>query len=762
MRVHLPAFTAGELSPKLHKREDVDSFGQGCKKLENYILMPYGGANVRPGLEFISAGSDETNPIRLVAFNYSTTTSYTLEFGHQYLRFFSNGELVLSGGNPLKLTTPYPGTEIYDLQFQAIGDFIYITHQDYKPVRLVRNSDTNWTFNQTFDWTWPALQDINDTGITITPSGTSGSITMTASAALFNSLHVGSYWMIGHYRDNSQIERDLTSSGTSSAVRGSGQWSVTTFGVWGAGTLFLEISRDAGSTYHTLRSWDSQTSGQQNVSAFGDASGNTLYRLRYAGTGTGSARAYLEMSDNFVKGLVQITGFTSSTVVTATVKRGLLKTAATAFWAEGAWSDFRGYPRAVTIHMQRVCYGGTSFQPQTIWSSAIDDFENFQTGVLDTDAVIFSLASTTRQTIQWLASQGHRLLAGTTSEEHVITAAEGEGVFTPSNAPTARRQTAHGSAHLPAVLVNDDIMFVQRQGRKIREFSYTFERDKYVAPDMTLLAEHISKGGIREVAFQEAPDPILWVVNGIGELAGMTYEADYQVRGWHRSVTDGFFESVCVQHRQDFDETWCVVRRTINGTTRRYIERFDPQYRDILDNANKSDWFYVDCGVFYAPASPTTILTGLGHLEGETVVAVVDGNFVPPRVVTGGQITVPIAVQNKASVGLPYIAELRPLGIEVSGRDGSSQGRKFYTSELTVTLYNSLGGEVETAPGEWTVIPTRATDDPMDSSPPVINGAIDVYIAGSYQDSMEIAVRQTQPMPLTILSLTPRIEISGD
>lgn len=759
MRANFPAFTGGEWSPKLHARTNLEGFGEACKTLENFVLMPYGGVNRRGGLEYLGACKNESNPTRLITFQFSLDTAFLIELSHRAARFWSEGELILSGGSPYSISTPYDGGELKDIDYHQIQDVIYITHPDHPVYKLTRVSNTNWTMAEV-NWYWPPFRDIQGGTTKLTPSGKTGNITVTSNAAVFNSSHVGSYWMIGYYRTDSQLSLVLTTTGTGGSIRGGGTWSVTTFGTWGAGTLYLESTRN-GTDWYTLRSFNSAASGSLNVVATGDAYFYNSYRLRYSGTGTAGAKAYLEMSDNFVPGIVKMTSFNSSTSMDGTVTSYIYDTSATEFWAEGSWSDYRGYPRSVCLHKLKLCFGGNEAEPLKLWSSAIDDFENFKVGVNDDDAMQLNMFSSERHTIQWMVSQQKNLVVGTSGNPFIVSAAEGDGVFTPSNF-TVDQQQNNGADHIKAVFANDSLLYVERRARKIRDFVYTFERDKYVAPDLTLLSEHISSGGIKSIAFQQQPDPILWIVNGDGELGGLTLETDYGVRGWHRHTTDGYFEDVNVIKGQDYDEVYLVVRRTINGSTRRYIERLDPEYRDVLETEDKDGWFYVDSGKYVNNGATPSASVTVAHLVGKTVDALCDGNVVQGLTVgDGGAVTLPIAAY-KVSIGLPYESILRPIGLEIGIRDGSSQGRRFRVSEMSVRIYKSLGGEIETAPDEWDQIHSRSTSDVMDSSPPVFTGYKHVDLAGDFTDTAEIGIRQSQPLPLTVLALIPKVNVYGE
>jgi hypothetical protein len=280
------------------------------------------------------------------------------------------------------------------------------------------------------------------------------------------------------------------------------------------------------------------------------------------------ARAFLSNSNYSTGGIVKINsvatnGLTASATVVEWLGADSLGNKKTTLWTEPGFSGQTGYPRSVAMHEQRLCYGGTSSQPNTIWCSAIDDFENFQTGATAADAVQFTLAASEGNRINWMYSQS-QLLIGTSGDEWTIGSADSSQALSATNVQ-ASRQSSYGSKYMRAALVNDVLLFVQRNGRKVRELVYELNKDGWVAPDLTLLAEHITNGEIVEVAYQQQPDAVLWCVRGDGTLIAMTYERDQKVVGWHRhTLGDADVESVATIYGNGTeDEVWMVVKRYV-------------------------------------------------------------------------------------------------------------------------------------------------------------------------------------------------------
>lgn len=636
----ITAFNAGEWSPKLDARVDLNKYASACIQLQNMTLLPYGGAVRRPGLEYIAAAKFGDKPCRLMEFQFSTTTTFTLELGHQYLRFYSNGAQVTTGGPPApyEIATPYLSTQVFQVQKIQANDVVYLVHPLHAPRKLVRVADDNWTLT-VIEFNEPPFLDENLTATTITaslPSGSTGAagqpVVLTATTAIFSALHAGSYWRLRQLRAGSSVERDIDSDGNSPTIPILGDWNFRTYGYWSA-DLYLERSFDNGSSWEVIRvflgEWD------RNVDAVGKEDEKCLFRCRVANHNptvpsgvdfVSNGRLVIEAVPAYIDGIFKLNtvGSGGATGTGTVIKQGEAYGVATKMWNEGAWSAVRGYPRAGTLYEQRMIYAGTEHQPQTIWGSVTADYENFQTGIDDDLSWAYTIGAQERNAILWVVAQNH-LLIGTTGGEWRAGGGEGTEPITPSSI-RIRRQSNYGSADVLGRVVNEVVLFPQRNGRKIRELVFSFERDGYVAPDLTILAEHVTEGGVVQTAYQQQPDSILWAITGAGRLVGMTYEREQDVVGWHRHETLGAFESVATIYGSGDDEVWVVVRRLIDGAIVRYIERLNPAKWTVLDDA-----FFVDSGVtvdgggslgvdaITAARPPVVSCTGHGFSDGDLV-----------------------------------------------------------------------------------------------------------------------------------------------
>jgi hypothetical protein len=262
----------------------------------------------------------------------------------------------------------------------------------------------------------------------------------------------------------------------------------------------------------------------------------------------------------------------------------------------------------------------------------------------------------------------------------------------------------------------------------------------------------VTAGGVIQIAFQQAPSAIVWLVTGEGKLIGMTFEREQNVFGWHVHDTDGVIESVAVLHGTPADEVWIGVKRTIGGVTKRYLERMQPQAM-AADWSEQRTLCYADSAVLYEFETASAALTGLDHLEGKECVILADGMIHDRRTVSGGAITLDNAA-SKVVVGLPFTSEVQPMKQEVQLQDGTAQGRRFKLHKVTVRVDHSLGGEVSansldtTLP--WARIPNQLL---VGEATPLFTGERDMILESRHEAAVNLSVRQTEPFPLNITAL---------
>jgi len=748
----LNSFNAGELSPKMLGRIDVSQYSKGCRTLRNFLVTPYGAAERRPGTKYICNAKYSNKKIRLIRFVFSSTVSYVCEFGDHYIRFIKDGSPVIYNNAVLEILSPYGQNDLAQIQFVQSADVMTLVHPNYPPYELKRTAVNYFTMTEK-SYLYPPMLDPNlNDSILITPSATSGSgITLTSTANIFTSGNVGGYFQLIHTRKNNEISKDFKADGTAGNLAVFGYWTFTTHGTW-TGTLTIQRSFDNGSTWYDYRTYSS--ANDSNVSTSGEEEEEGVrYRLKmddYAQSSTGTlklCRCLFVNADFVTTGVVKITAYTDAQHVSGTVIRKLGSTDATHEWNEGAWSSRRGFPRTIAFYEERMMFGGTSYRPQTVWGSKTNAWNNFLLGDKDDAGLDYTLAGDTVNTITWMC-QHTALVIGTEDSEWTLSASDANSALTPSNF-RARRQSVYGSSGIAALMVGDVILFVQRGGRKVREFVYAWEKDGYTSPDMTILADHITKSGIVETALQQLPDSILWCVLGDGSAAALTYERDQEVIGWHKHITDGNILSCCVIPNGDEDQVYFAVER--NGN--RMIEVMSSR-----QTSSVQDSFFVDSGKVFT-GSNMSVLSGLNHLNGKTVKILADGAVQRDKVVTNGSVTLDFPA-NKAAVGLPFESLLSPMPIELELQNGQSVLRKKSVSELRLRVYNSVGGKVKVGGDSWQKIISRdVLEDYMDSAITPKDDVITLNMIGGHETSTAIEISQSEPLPFNLTSIVATYDV---
>ena len=760
-------FSAGVISKRLKNRVDLTRYDNAVDEISNFLPLPHGGLVRRPGTHFTAEVKNSAQAVRLFPFEYSTTQAYMCEFGHNYIRFYTLNGRLESGGSPVEVVTPYTEAQLPLLRFAQESDIMYIVHSSHEIHKLTRTSATAFTLTKLdpFDFVGgPFLDDNAVSTKTLNPSGTTGNITIAASGHTpFTSDHVNSLWKIG-------------------------------------GTV----------------------------------------------------------SD--IQGYVKVTGFTNSSTVSATVIETLSTSSATDEWAEGAWSDERGYPSDVTFFEQRLVFAGSTFKPQTIWMSKTGSYENHTPGANAADAVVFTVASNQVNVIRWLSAQSN-LLIGTAGGEFRATGGT-ESSITPTSliiVPESR----YGSAAIRPIQVANVTLYIQRAKKKLRQLSFDAAVDSYVSSNITLLAEHITEDSkFDSLAYQQEDDSVIWVTLVDGSLVSCTWLRDQEVIAWANHTIGGVFGSATVtvtdyaniavgttltitksdgstvtftseaisgsapssslgfRPNQDNDTTadniytavnahvdftvanpaanvvtinetlrlgatpltitssdttrlataneapafvesiatlpdetgptgdqlWLVVKRTINGSTKRYVEYLDPTV-------------HTDSTLTGTHGTPATSFSGLTHLEGQTVGIVGDEAVYDRKSVASAAVALSTgenAITN-SEIGLPYESKVVTLEPEVSTSRGTSLGRKKRWARVQVRVVDTPSLKIN---GSQT--PSRSAAMVMGSAP-TIPAEQDIRVTNlGYDDKGKITIEQTQPVKTTIPGVFGLVSVEDD
>lgn len=776
------SFNSGELSPLLRYRVDLDKKYLGVETMENFLVKPQGTAVRRPGTIYVA---DADGVSHLVSFESSTDDTYVLSFSDSNIWYFRTvsgvaGQVLDDADDIYETTTVYDEDQISEIQYVQSNDVMYIVHPDDPPQKLIRIDHDEWTIADVA-WEWGPFLDQNTTTTTITPSATTGTITLTASAATFTADNVGSLWKIIEKSDNSYTSGSLTTGTSSTTVAIEGDGLLTLEGTW-TGLVRLEKSVVGAGSWEPV--YPKLNGDAANIEySFSESDAGYEYHVTMDAGGSGSCSYTLTAYNSDVSGYVEVTAFTSTTEVTATVTSTLAGTDATTKWAEGAWSPRRGYPRAICIYQNRLCLAGTTYQPNGFWTSTSFDLESMRESTLDSGAIVYEVSSVKQNPILWLQDK-NGVIAGTTGSVIRIFSQSNTSVLTPASIGS-ERQTEAGSIDMQPALVGESIVFVDRNRRRVRDIIYDLQSDGFVSPELTVMAEHITSPGLIDIAVQSRPDDIVWFIRSDGQLVSLTYNRNEGVVAWARLITDGEFESIAVIPGTDEDQIWVVVNRSEG----RYIEQMQPQDW----GTNPEDVWFVDSGLTYSGILTDTI-TGLDHLEGKIVqvygneYSIVyddnvaygsgiygDGEYrgytdigVPfaEATVVGGEIELSGVKVYSAIVGLPYTSTFLTFPIELQTQNGFSIGYKKKIYEIDGCFYRTMRGtygikEQFTEPEMYDIMFSEWPDATNGSNDPY-TGLIRLEVDSGWSDEVQIKFVQSDPFPFNITAIQSKVEVSQD
>lgn len=724
-------FNGGELSPLMDGRVDYEKYQTGCSVMENFVATIQGPARKRGGTHYVDSVLNAAFRSWLARFEFSFDQAFVLEFNDNDLGFFTDRGRLLNLGVPYTIATPYTDADLvtadggFALSMVQTGDVVYIAGGNKAPQKLSRLGNTNWTITEYRPDDGPFLDQNTNESLTIYASAQTGSVTLTASSAVFTANHVGALIRLD-VQDLSKV-RPWEPAKTIAAN---------------------DLRRSDGKTYKA-----------QNASTTG-----SVKPTHSKGTAFDGSDLATGVNWNFEDpgyGIARITAYTSPTQVTATVITKFPFPAnvvgagnPTWRWQFGAWGAHNEYPKKVGLWRDRIVWAGL----RTQWMSVSGDYGSMSpddAGQQTTEsAITIEPGSNENNAIRWLAA-GDLLLVGTAGCEFAIGPQTDSDPVGPANIK-APRKSGFGGRDVVTQAAADAVFFVDKSGRRVREVMHNSDTGEYGARDVTVLAEHVTKSGVVDMAYQPSRDSILWATRADGALVAFTYEREQNVFAWHRHPIggNGIVESVtCIPSPDGTrDDLWLCVRRTINGATVRYVEWMDPGYEA---GDSQEDSFYVDSGLTYSGPA-VNVLSGLGHLEGQTVKALVNGATHPDRVVTGGQITLQ-RTTTKAHVGLGYSARLRTMRLEAGGNFGTSQGRVKRAAEVIIRVLNTLGLKYGARFDALDEVSFRKPADPMGTAPPLYSGDLRLSWPGGYETDGYLCFESSDPLPCTIEAVAPAV-----
>lgn len=547
------------------------------------------------------------------------------------------------------IPTPWTEALLPKIRARQSGDVIFVACKGIKQKRIERRGANSWSVVDYVANLGP-FRVGNATPITITPSALSGTITLTASEAVFKAENVGGLYAIDS--TGQSVNKVISAADVySDPIRVTGIAAGRTFGITVTGTWVgtVTLQRSVGA----VGAWVDVANYTTNQSTtLSDTLDNQIiyYRIgiKPGNYTSGTATVTLAYSAGTIRGIARITAFTSDVLVSAVVVKDFGALTATVDWLEGAWSDRRGYPSAVGIHEGRVWWAGTD----KINGTVSDDFANFDDSVTgDSGPISRSIGAGPVDTINWLV-ESQQLLLGAQGAELICRSSSLGEPLTPTNF-NMKEATSRGSLAIDAVKVDTSAVFVDRSGSRIYELEYDSVGTSYTANDLTAINPEIGQPSIVRVAVQRRQDTRLHFVRSDGKVALLVFDKAEEVKAWVLIETDGLIEDAFVLPGDEEDKVYYSIKRTINGSDVRFLELWAKQSECVGGQINKqADAFYHYSGAL------TNTITGLSYLEGESVIVWGDGADLGTYVVTSGQIVLSYAVST-AIVGLPYTARFR-------------------------------------------------------------------------------------------------------
>ena len=857
------SFSGGELSPPLYQRTDISKYQSALMTCRNFVVLRHGGVSNRPGTQFVCEIKDSSKTVRLIPFVFSQTQAYMLEFGNQYIRVIKSGEPVrntsqnisgITNANPCVVT--YIGADNY-----SNGQSVYITGV----TGAIGSYVNNRTFKVAGVNTGANTFQLNYLDGTVANSTSWGSYTSGGTAA--TSYEISSPYLEADlpYLKFVQSADVITIVHPSYAPRNLSRTSDTS---WTLSTISFTAEIDkpnvitvtptgaAGSTTYkyTVTSFDRRTSTETPFSASGTTTtGNaTLSSTNYNNiTWTITATygyAVADLDFNIYKEANGVYGYIGTSSGVASFKdigyaADLTDTPPRTFEDFNATGD---YPSAIAYYQQRLCLANTDNDIEQVYASKIGNFYDFSNSspIQSDDAILFKLSGKRINEVHHLLDLG-ALLMFTESGEYTAQGDAG-GNLTPTAINTRQSSYNGSNSRLSPVVIGNSAVYMQARGNNVRDINYQFESSNYSGNELSIYSSHLFDDySFLDWAYQQIPHSNLWIVRDDGALLGLTYVKEQEMLAWHRhDFENGTIENVCTIPDGTEDSLYATIKRTINGKTVRYIEKFvtrkitDAKDIAIVDchlsydgrnttattmTLSGSGWTYTDTLTLTASSSffsasdvgnqihvydtdgtfirftidaytsgtvvtgrpnrtvPATlqsvaisewsravdVVSGLWHLEGETVSIYADALVVSsPHNSSYTTVTVSngsVTLSEKYSViyiGIPITSDLQTLNIDQ--QDATMVDRNKLISKVTAFVQDSRGIWAGTAPPDETVsfvdglteLKIRETED-YDAPVELKTDAVDIITEATWNKNGRVFIRQIDPIPVTILSITP-------
>jgi hypothetical protein len=732
-----PSFNGGELSRRMEGRVDTAIYQVAAAEMVNFVPAVEGPAVKRPGFRYIEPAM--TTAAWLSAFVFNRTQAYVIEWGDAALRFYTNDERIESSpGVAYEVAVPYTAAQAPSVSQQQSFDRLHLAHSAHPPAALTRTGGSTFAYAAVTLKNGPFADQNIDTAKTVTTSGTSGSVTVTASAAIFLAGHVGAVFRL-EAKDFSDIP--AWEVGIDGIVIGSKRRS--------DGRVYVAASAGRTGSVQPTHSrgteWDGMATGNDiNANPAGGVKWTYLHDRFGVGTITAVAGDGLS--------------------ATVTVTRQLpdsVTSVATHRWSLPFFSLASSWPRHVILAFGRLIY----FTDFDIVASVVGDYgggtinmaDYTESGLLAPD-MAFRRRLSVANPILWVR-EDRDILIGTADGEYVIRKINSAEIFSSDNIECVK-QSHYGSAEVLPVQIGTSTLFVQKSGRKIRAADYTLDRDRYVSPNVAVWQRHILKSGARQLVFQQEPEELVWAVRADGVLAVHAHVPEQDIKGFARAThaAGPVLSAVAIPSTSgQLDDLWVLV----DGAGGKSVEQQAAWWEE--EETSIEDAFFVDSGVSYDDVPAATFTTGLTHLAGREVSVLADGGVVAGLSVSaGGVLELPIAA-SKVHVGLGYQARIRTLRPEGKDAGGNTiQGKRKRLVSIITRLLETVGIKIDPGNGRLEQLIDRPGSAPMNAPVPPFSGdTTSKSLSGSWERDGQYTIISDDPLPCIVMAAMTKVELGA-
>jgi hypothetical protein len=735
-KVDRVTFAGGELGQQLVARADTAKYQIAVEKMENFIVMKGGGATRAPGTRFVLELKDQSQRGKLIPFRRTSTDYYALVINGGASRFVRQGGFLQNPDTtPYEMAVPWVGADLGALRAAQAGNSIFVASGTKKPQTITRAGNLSWSCADYTAPSGPVDSQNVDTSITVQASAVTGAVNLTGANGPFAAEMVGGVMRLDD-RDLS-LTPEWSTTETAIAVNSQRRWNGNVYQAMGTGL-------DAGPNPPIHTSGD--VSAGQN---------KQTWRFLHPGYGYVRITAYIDANNAAGTVLSQL----PATVVSGATYR----------WSAPAWTTSKGFPELVAYDFPRLGW----YRGNIYWLTGDDDVQNFDLGLADdTDAIAGRVIPPDGSLVEikWALPSSGMLLLGTSDIEWVVRGPSAFDALTPKTArPFA--MGSDGSAPQIATAIDGGVMFL---GRTTKRLHYTkidpaSQSQQLASQELSVMAEHIFAPGMVGGCWQRDPFRVFWMWFADGSIASLTFMPEQQVAAFCRHPRqNAFVEDMCCipSVSSGTDEVYLIVRRTINGQTRRYVEQMAEYFQapqDLSAPTAAGAWF-LDCALRVTGSGLTTI-TQLGHLEGQEVAVFADGAMQKRKTVTGGAITLD-RPSDDILVGLPVRAYIRDLPRNFNATaGGTTAGDQKTVHEALVRVLYAGGGRLRVYSAEednadlWEpLIETGAYD--YSALPPLFSGQRKLTVEGAWSDEAQLEFECDDAMPCTVLALSPKIAVA--